>query len=180
MSKNYATRRNVLKITGVGIAGGLTLAGQTAAQEPRKVGHHSELVWGSDGAEWELLDSNAPTPSGEPAHRPLYVIEPIPDGPEGGHPGPQSPAGAHGPAHDHVIDTPGSGGGKFSAEWHVHFVIDPSSGSLTNVDNGGNFLKTVDAIQAAADAEEVALVDTEFVFTCPVRPHNHKRGHGRD
>lgn len=187
MNGNHFTRRNVLKVTAAGIVGGVTLTGQTVAQEPRKVGHHGELVWGSDGNEWELLDASAPTPAGEPAHRPLYVIEPIPDGPEGGHPGPQSPPGAHGPAHDHVIDTPGSGGGKFSAEWHVILVTEEEQSNpmdafadLTNQDGSGNFIKTVSDIETAEDAGDVEFFDTGFVFTCPVRPHNHKRGHGRD
>lgn len=183
MTGSHFTRRNVLKVTATGIVGGVTLPGQTVAQEPRKVGHHGELVWGSDGNEWELLDADAPTPSGEPSHRPLYVIAPIPDGPEGGQPGPQSPAGAHGPnspPHDHVIDTPGSEGGKFTAEWHVFPVLEAGQAPPPPFDlKQFTSPPTVSDIQGLSDSE-ANIIDSGFVFTCPVRPLNHKRGQGRD
>lgn len=81
-------------------------------------------------------------------------------------------------AHDHVIDTPGSGK-SFTDEWHVHVVVEDASVPLSPANfNGVNIPNpTVSKIQAADAAGDVDVIDTAdilgepFTFVCPVRPH---------
>ena len=172
-------RRTVLKLTGAGLIGGIGLTGQAVAQtentpEPPEKPPRDEATWGSDGTDhWQLIDGPGPKPSNEIAHRPLYSIASV----NGAH----SPHGTHGPGpHDHVVDTPGSQE-PFTAEWHV-YVLQKNVGTEENPDwvlchgdftqppPDGPTISKIDSLVASDD--DFRLVDTEFDFTCPVRPHN--------
>lgn len=160
-------RRTALKTIGVGFVGTVGLSGNAVAQPPP-----TEPTWGSDGTDhWQLKDANAPTPSNHKSHRPLYGIAPA----NGAH-SPHSPGHGGGPAHDHVVDTPGSGK-AFTANWHVYLLQENVDGSW--VFSNGGFTEpppdgpTVSKIDALVDSNaDFRLVDTGFEFTCPVRPHN--------
>lgn len=164
-------RRTALKIAGMGIVGGFGLSSPAAAQRP-----HDEPTWGSDETDhWQLMDAHNPSPSNPKSHRPLYVITPS-DGDHSPHIGP----GVHFPfAHDHVVDTPGSGK-VFTAEWHVHVILKDEEDGLTSPNFNGVDISepTVSKIQSEETAGNVDIVDTEdllgepIIFTCPVRPHN--------
>lgn len=123
-------------------------------------------TWGSDGTDhWEMLDTGH-HPSNPRAHEPIYVI--LASG------GCQSPH--FGGIADHVVDTPSGLNGHYSAEWHIHFVVDttqnpppeaPLPGMPVAFDN-----PTISKIdQEVAADDDLEIVETPNHFTCPVRPY---------
>ncbi len=107
----------------------------------------------------------------EAAHRPIWLIKPMTgtgvDGSEHSpHPAPL-PFGI-----DHVVPLEGP---SFTAQWHVHFVVekgrDVAPHNLVRTDQNGDYLISASRIQ---NATNVDIIETDVVFTCPVRPHNHK------
>lgn len=186
-------RRTVLKGIGAGLAGSALLSGKAVAGESNPGNDHS-YTWANDTL-YEMLESEpghygnglaGPGQDSEGnhnAHRPLWVIESmagtgVPGSEHSPHPAPITGI-------DHVV--PVGPGGVFTAQWHVHLVLDepfdPSLGfgnlaNLTNTDGDGNFLTSADAIQSGSDIFVVPLFHPDTgepdVFTCPVRPHQHE------
>ncbi len=127
-----------------------------------------ERTWASGSDQWDLFHNKEPIKANDMAHADLYIIAPVDSS------NPQSTTAEH-PAvipapHDHVITAPPHNGGEFTAIWHVMLVTD-GSGKLVNKDSSGNLLTSDDAIDEAADKGDITLVDTGFVFTCAIRPH---------
>lgn len=182
MISRKQSRRTVLNGIGAGFVGTVTFVGAASAGNTGDNRKQESFTW-ADGDLYEMLESEPPAVNdlegGEideegahESHRPLWVIEKT--GREHSpHPNPDDlPI-------DHVV--PIGGGGEFTAQWHVTLVVDPDTGSLTNQDGDGNFLLSANAIRSAEtqrDIVTVPLSDPETgepaVFTCPVRPHQHK------
>lgn len=176
-----ADRRTVLKTVGAGIIEGTVMTGTASADDdgfgyPGNQPERADLppvfpTWGSDGSDhWEMLDPAQPQKSDQHAHRPFYHIAPS--------------GGDHSPhlfgVFDNVVDTPSSGGGKYSAVWHVHAVLDrnESPPPIPNAPPHGlaSFTDpTVSKVQDAIENEEnVYEIDFGVEFVCPVRPHHHE------
>lgn len=162
---------------------GTVSAGETGNNRPVE-----SYAWGNDEI-WEMLESEPGLNHGQGngksdvtplqdnegnhmAHRPLWVIAAT--GLE------HSPHPAPVPGIDHVV--PIGGGGEFTAQWHVHLVLDKPGGDLTNVaKEGGELLTSADAIRSASASGDIFIVPLfdpvtgePNVFTCPIRPHMHK------
>lgn len=72
---------------------------------------------------------------------------------------------------DHVVPIEGP---SFTAQWHVHFVVEEGGAppaDLVRTDQNGDYLTSASRIQ---NAENVDIIPTDVVFTCPIRPNNHK------
>lgn len=167
-------RRTVLKTIGAGVVGGTVLSGSAAAGESGDERRQDSFSWGQN----ELWEMPVPEPPGnndsegnEAAHRPLWLIKPMSGTGVAGsehspHPAPL-PFGI-----DHVVPLDGP---SFTAQWHVHFVVEKGTGvapeNLVRTDHNGEFLTSASRIQ---NATNVDIIETEEVFTCPIRPHNHK------
>lgn len=182
MRDDSKKRRTVLKGIGAGLVGS-TLLSEVASADPVKSppenpGDYPPVfpTWGSDGTDHhEMLDPAQPQNSNHHAHRPFYHI-----GPSGGEHSP------HIFGLDNVVDTPSSGGGKYSAMWHVHFVFDASKPSPTPPgkfppDGLATFTEpTVSKVEAAIESEsDIYEIDSGIEFVCPVRPHHHGNGNGQ-
>lgn len=188
MGIEKTNRRSVLKGIGAGLAGSALLSGTAAAGDTGDERRQESFTWAHDVV-YEMLESeplieedgeilNPDAEGDESSHRPIWVVG-AQDDPHSPHVGPPIlPFGV-----DHVI---GLDPGKkfFSAQWHVHAVIPasetfPAVPAATGVD--GEPLTSKAAIERAVTEELVTvvpLVNPETgepdVFTCPVRPHQHK------
>lgn len=184
-------RRKVVKALGAaGVIGAVGVS--PASAQPPVVPPIEEHTWGSDETDhWWLKVADNPTPSGEPAHRPLVFVANSngahsPHAPEdsGHYPfdDDDGQGGKYDPGHDHVVDTPGSGKKKFSAEWHVKVFQEDVSVEEEDADwklsNGGLEAPTISKLQSLADDDAFRILDLDEVFTCPVRPDKHQRGQG--
>lgn len=188
MGLEETNRRTVLTGIGAGLAGSALLSGAAAAGDTGDERRQDSFTWALD-AVYEMLEAEAlikedeelvnPDAEGdESSHRPIWVVG-AQDNPHSPHVGPPIlPFGV-----DHVI---GLEPGKkfFSAQWHVHAVIPagdtfPAVPAATGKD--GEPLTSKAAIKRAVDeglVQVIPLVDPATgepdVFTCPVRPHQHK------
>lgn len=198
-----ADRRTVLKLTGASVAGGAALIGSVAGHDANGNRKNESFTWGNNEV-WEMLESEPGFDHGksdgesdvtgthdsegnEESHRPLWVIDAL-DGT--GLPGSEhSPHPAPVPGIDHVV--PLGGGGEFTAQWHVHLVVDPAQPFMCveNCDaendedktfapnfvnrGDGDYLTSAARVRDAEAAGDIAVIETEVVFTCPVRPHGH-------
>lgn len=158
-------------MAGTGLAGSALLSGTASADDfdhPEPI--PGSFTWGSDGTDdWELLSTAAPQGTDEASHRPLYLIAP-----SGGEHSPHI-----GGLLDHVVDTPSNGGGTYSANWHVHVVLDVNEDPIPNQPPelpGGPAVfqnPTVSTVESAvANDDDLYEVDLDFQFICPVRPHD--------
>lgn len=181
MTPSNQTRRTVLKTIGAGVVSGTILSGTASAHDDGfgYPGEQPEVAdmppvfptWGSDGTDHhEMLDPAQPQKSNENSHRPFYHIAPS--------------GGDHSPhlfgILDNVVDTPSSGGGKYSAMWHVHFVLDTTEEPLPNSPfpyGLASFSKpTVSKVQDTIETKSNILeIDSGAEFVCPVRPHRGPR-----
>lgn len=172
MSPTQFDRRTVLKTLGITAAGGLGLTGTASAHPVGQNGDGNTPVfptWG-DGEIWEMLDAEPEdrtqdSEGSDPAHSPLYVIGSLAEtGIDGSDHSPQFGTV------DQVVPVPGGAAAtQYSAQWHVHSVIDDATGGLATTDHKGAYLTSASRIQ---NAENVSIVGSEMVFTCPVRPHH--------
>lgn len=184
---NDARRRTLLKTMGAGFVGSTVFAGSASAGNTGDERRQDSFTW-AQGDLYEMLEAEPHPPNrdsegNEEAHRPLWVIASMAGTGEAGsehspHPNPE------GLPIDHVVPLV-----DFSAQWHVHLVVDKEemfidtdgdgeaeTPNLVREDHNGNFLTSASRIQ---NATNVAFVDTDVVFTCPIRPHKHKGGQGR-
>lgn len=173
-------RRTVIKAIGAGFVGGAVMTGTASAHDdfgyPGDQPEEADLppvfpTWGSDATDHhEMLDPAQPQNSNKNAHRPFYHIAPS--------------GGDHSPhifnIFDNVVDTPSSGGGRYSAVWHVHAVFDKNEPSPTPPgqfppDGLASFTNpTVSKVEdAIKNDDDIYAVDFHLEFVCPVRPHNH-------
>lgn len=147
----------------------------------------NEITWGN-GELWELLapheitgvgemdlspPSSPETPAAHPSHRPLYVVATHPTDEHS----PQSSGHGGGAGeHDHVVPVPPQNRGSYTAEWHVWLVLDtselPPEPDPTLSDDLYGPATSVEEVEQAIEDGDAVLVDTEFVFTCPIRPHD--------
>lgn len=195
MKRDRLDRRTVLRLTGIGLAGGTALSGTASADGkplPRTApdGRTIYGTWG-DHEVWEIFDAEPPDrwlddEGNDSAHEPLYFIRGLPTA-ENEH-SPQVPLPPTFPIDgiDHVVPVPGGTTNQYSAQWHPKAVVDPedpllippgpdSPGfpNLVNTDGDGNYLTSDARIEAALAAGDVGVLvaPEEAVFTCPVRPH---------
>ncbi|QIO24507.1 hypothetical protein [Haloarcula sp. JP-L23] len=181
MNQNHHSfqRRTILKTIGAGLIGSTAFAGTaTAHSGPDNQRRQDSFTWANDTL-YEMLEaephSNQDNEGNEPAHRPLWLIDTLAgesvDGAE------HSPHPAPLPVPiDHVV--PLGPQGVFTAQWHVHLVVDPlfdpsTQNPFNHLTNkvGDTFLTSADAINAAETAGDISVIPTAIVFTCPVRPH---------
>lgn len=190
MGLNNTNRRTVLKGIGAGVVGSASIVGSASAggsKHGNQTDDHdlTSYAWG-DGELWEMLEAEPPAVNeleagrvdeegAHESHRPLWVIatveDPAVEGSEHGpHPNPD------GLPIDHVV--PLGGGGEFTAQWHVTLVLNLNTGGFENQDGDGNYLLSADTIRSANNIATVPLFDPDTgepaVFTCPIRPHQHK------
>lgn len=188
MTWKKADRRTVIRGIGAGLAGSALLSGTVAAGDTGDERRQDSFTWAHDVV-YEMLEAEAlieedeelvnPDAEGdESSHRPIWVVG-AQDDPHSPHVGPPIlPFGA-----DHVIELE-PGKKFFSAQWHVHAVI-PAGESFPTVPaatgKNGEPLTSKAAIKRAVDAglvQVIPIVNPETgepdVFTCPVRPHQHK------
>lgn len=171
-------RRTVIKTLGAGVVGGTVLTGRASAGDWNDERRQDSFTWAQNEL-YEMLDSE-PEDHGqddegdEEAHRPLWVIDSMADtGVEGSDHSPHF-AGMV----DHVVPLV-----DFSAQWHVHGVVDsdqpfvdtdgdgkPDFPNFVNQDDSGTYLTSATRVR---NASGVKILETPTVFTCPVRPHNH-------
>ena len=145
---------------------------------PARAAAETELAWG-DGQVWLMV--HGPTnPSAALSHRDLYLVAPQTDVPQG------SASEPVGVAHDHVLSIPSDGHGEYTAIWDVVIVFCnphssacvPTTSSCPSFAHGLCLAKTVNgqaltsdaAIDGAAGAGAVILVEPGGSFVCPVVP----------
>lgn len=179
MTKQSETRRRtVLKTIGTGVVSGTMLSGTASAHDdgfgyPGDQPDVADMppvfpTWGSDGTDhWEMLDPAQPQNTNHKSHRPFYHIAPS--------------GGDHSPhffGFDNVVDTPGVGGGNYSAIWHVDVVLDmnaePAPGQPDAIPGGPASFEnpTISKVEAAIENDDnIFKIDFGFEFVCPVRPH---------
>lgn len=201
MRETTFDRRAVLKTFGAGVVGGTTLVGTTSAGETGDQRKQESFVWESNEL-WEMLESEPPHQHPQDMSKQQMVFEEISDseGSEAAHEpiwlvGSQADSGLDGADHsphfgnpkiygaDHVMDF-----GRFNPQWHVHFVVDPMKPFIeVDIPNGdteklpnvvaevdGKRLTSDDRIESAVNDGDVLVLETDTVFTCPTRPHQHK------
>lgn len=179
---NDARRRTVLKTIGAVAVGSTAFAGSASAGGTGDERRQESFAWAQNDL-YEMLESEPHPPNrdnegNEEAHRPLWVIASMAGTGVAGsehspHPNPE------GLPIDHVVPLV-----DFSAQWHVHLVVDKErpfvdrdgdgeaeTPNLVRTDQNGDFLTSASRIQGATN---VAIIETDVVFTCPIRPHNHK------
>lgn len=179
LSRN-ADRRTVLKTLGAGVVGGAVLPGTAAAGDTGNNRRQDSFTWAAHEL-WEMGNREPPknndSDGNEEAHEPIFIIKSMAGtGVPGSDHSPHfEPANA-----DHVITFE-----EFNPQWHVHLVLDrqnpfvdhdddPSTDKVPNLvrrDQEGRVLTSVSRIRAATN---VKIFETDVVFTCPVRPHQHK------
>ena len=188
-------------MTGAGVVGGATLVSPVSGGETGDSRNQESFTWESNEL-WEMLESEPPHQHPQDASKQQMVFEEISDseGSEEAHEpiwlvGSQAGSGLAGADHsphfgfpgiwgaDHVIDFE-----RWNPQWHVHFVVEPLEPYIdVEGPNGGIFtlpnvvaevdgtpLTSDDRIEAAASNDDVLVLETDSVFTCPVRPHQHK------
>ncbi len=148
------------------------------AAMPARAGSGTELAWG-DGQLWYMV--HGPTnPSAAISHRDLYIVAPQTSVPQG------SALEPIGVVHDHVLSIPSDGQGQYTAIWDVVVVFCnphssacvPGTASCPTFAHGLCLAKTVSgqpltseaAVQTAAAAGAVILVEPGQSFVCPVVP----------
>lgn len=164
-----ANRRRVLKTIGTGVLAGTVLTGSARAGDWNDERRQDSFTWAQNDL-YEMLasepDNQNDSEGDDESHRPLWLIASM-DGT--GVDGSEHSPHFHGV--DHVVPLV-----DFSAQWHVHAVIkegtSPHPSNLVRTDQNGDFLTSASRIQ---DATNVDIIDLDFTFTCPVRPHNHHR-----
>lgn len=166
-------RRTVLKSIGAIVVGSPVYVGTVTAEDTGDERRQASFTWGQNTL-WEMLESEPPdqsdTEGDEAAHRPIWLIKPtVGTGVDGSE---HSPHEAPLPFDiDHVVPIMGT---EFTAQWHVHFVVERGGGvpdDLARTDHNGDYLTSASRIQ---NATNVDIIETDEVFTCPVRPHTHK------
>ncbi len=145
---------------------------------PARADVTTQKAWG-DGQVWLMI--HGPTnPSAAISHRDLYIVAPQTDVPQG------SPLEPIGVAHDHVLSIPSDGHGQYSAIWDVVIAFCnphssacvPDTASCPTIAHGLCLAKTVNgqsltssgAVDDAAAAGAVILVEPGDSFVCPVVP----------
>jgi len=145
---------------------------------PARADVATDLAWG-DGQVW-LMVHGPSNPSNAVSHRDLYIVAPQTATPQG------SSSEPIGVVHDHVLSIPEDAGGQYTAIWDVVIVFcNPhssvcvaGSASCPVFAHGLCLAKTVNgqaltsdgAIDAAAAAGAVILVEPGDSFVCPVVP----------
>lgn len=148
------------------------------AAMPARADVATDLAWG-DGQLWLMI--HGPTnPSNGTSHRDLYIVAPQTDTPQG------SSSEPIGVVHDHVLSIPSDAQGEYTAIWDVVIVFCnphsaacvPGTASCPVFAHGLCLAKTVNgqpltsdgAIDDAASAGAVILVEPGDSFVCPVVP----------
>lgn len=182
-------RRTAIKTTAGALLGSAVLSESVLAGDTGNNRRQDTFTWAA-GRLYEMFDTDLNSDEDESdgdenAHRPLWVIDAMTGtGVEGAD---HSPHPAPLPGVDHVVPLV-----NFSAQWHVHIVTDgppefnedglPTN--FTRTDRHGNYLISADAVRSAASDPDDSVTVTPIpgeVFTCPVRPHQHKgKAHDND
>lgn len=177
-----ARRRTVLRTMGGAIVGSTVFGGTASASDTSDERRQDSFAWARNDL-YEMLEAEPHPPNrdsegNEAAHRPLWIIKSMAGtGVDGSDHSPHpNPSGA---PIDHVVPL-----ADFSAQWHVHLVVDmeepfvdvdgdgePETPNLVRTDHDAQYLTSANRIQ---NADNVAILETEVVFTCPIRPHNHR------
>ncbi len=145
---------------------------------PARADVTTDQAWG-DGQVWLMIHGPS-NPSAAVSHRDLYVVAPQTSVPQG------SALEPIGVVHDHVLSVPAHAQGQYTAIWDVVIVFcNPhssacvlGSASCPPFAHGLCLAKTVNgesltsdsAIDAAAAAGAVILVEPGDSFVCPVVP----------
>lgn len=194
MKRDTFDRRTVLKLTGTSVAGATALSGIAGADDTDDERRQDTFTW-ADHDIYEMLATEPPfqihpvdghrltdDEGDEEAHEPIWIVGSMYDtGVPGSDHSPHIGIRGHPVlAADHVLTF-----SEFNPQWHVHFVVDPSQpilqvtfpdGStgkfpnLVSTDEDGKALTSAERIR---NASNVLILETEHVFTCPVRPHRH-------
>jgi len=173
MIPKQQSRRTVLQTIGAGVVGGTVLTGRASAGNTGDERRQDSFTWGQNTL-WEMPvgepENNNDSEGNEAAHRPIWLIKPMTGTNEDGSEHSAHPAPLPFPI-DHVVPLEGP---EFTAQWHVHFVVEEGGkvpDDLARTDQNGDYLTSASRIQ---NATNVDIIPTDEVFTCPVRPHNHK------
>lgn len=173
---NESKRRTVLKTIGAGVVGGTVLTGTASAGDTGDNRRQDSFAWAQNDL-YEMLESEPHPPNkdsegDEEAHRPLWLIKAT-GKQHSPHPNPENLF------IDHVVPLV-----DFSAQWHVHLVLDAEKPFIDHdndpdTDKVPNFVNQVDSGPLLTSANrinnaDVHIQETDIVFTCPIRPHNHK------
>lgn len=160
-------RRTALRTVGAAVVAGTVMTGSASAGDWNDERRQDTFTWGQNSLH-EMLASEGPgdNEGDEASHRPLWIIKSMAGT---GEPGSDHSAHIHGV--DHVVPLDGP---SFTAQWHVHAVIEkgstPHPSKLVRTDQNGDYLTSATRIR---NATNVDIIDFDFVFTCPVRPHTH-------
>lgn len=168
-----------MKTIGTGVLAGTVLTGSARAGDWNDERRQDTFTWAQNDV-YEMLASEPENQNDsegdDESHRPLWLIASME--------GTGVPGSEHSPHFhrvDHVVPLV-----DFSAQWHVHAVVDGDKNfidhdddpntrkipNLVNQDDSGTYLTSADRVNSATGVD---ILDFDFTFTCPVRPHNHHR-----